>query len=498
MKIGYVTIISLFLVFAVISGNAYSIVQIKEKKMDENQLILDDINFLLDNANLDIIRPRSSIPVFVERNGSFRVDFNSNIFENIYLYMSTSYEPIEDRILLDVESFEKENDGWYAIVKVPFETPVELYNLTLIILKDDKYYSTSRPRAVSIVDSFDDNFNFVHITDFHVGDPRGFAESIRETIGYKSVRRCIYEINLLNPDFVIISGDLVFGQLYPFEYRREYKKCYDMIQMFDVPTFLAPGNHDGYRRLGEDGLEIWQEYFGPLYYSFDYGNYHFLSINSFDWPAEQRWTISFLSFNWGGGVGNRQIGWIEQDLKTNDANLTFMFMHHNPLWDTINDNFLGLHYKNQDILLEIIDDYNVDMVLAGHTHIDNITIKNDTIFVTTTTPESEIRVDDGYWGYRLIEIEDGKIKKYNYKEPRFSIPSYKFKVEYNSKYSATVINDLEMDIEVLLKFTVPKRPYIIENAVIQYIREDGILREYYLIVNVAKESNLEANLNYIN
>ena len=75
-----------------------------------------------------------------------------------------------------------------------------------------------------------------------IGDTRSFEESIRKTLGYRSVKRCIKEINLLHPDFVIISGDLVFGQLYPFEYRREYKKCYEMIQKFDVPTYLAPGD----------------------------------------------------------------------------------------------------------------------------------------------------------------------------------------------------------------------------------------------------------------
>ncbi len=489
-----IKLISLCLFILLFSGTGFSSI-VTKTNVDTNFIVLPQ-NFEKSDI-VEIFSPRSSCPVIVGHGGNFTVRIESKIFENIYFYISTAYESIVDEFWLEVKDTQEIDGLWYVNVSVPLEVPSELYNLTAVVLKDDTYHYNCEPRAVNVVDEIDDNFTFIHITDLHVGDPRGFAESITETIGYKSIKKCISEINLLHPDFVVISGDLVFGQLYPFEYKREYKKCYEMLQMFDVPTYLAPGNHDGYRRLGEDGLSIWQEYFGPLYYSFDYGGSHFLSINSFDWPARQRWAFSFLALNWGGSIGDEQIDWVENDLESNDANLTLMLMHHNPIWDTIHDNFLRLHYKNQNKILNLIDDYNVDMVLAGHVHWDNVTIKNDTIFVTTTTPESGIEVDDGYWGYRMIKVEDGSIVSYNYKEPKYSIPSYKLDLEYESQYIAKVTNDLEKNMSVLVKFTVPKRAYLIENATVIQTRENGLERTYYLKTQVEKESEKEIKLSFI-
>jgi 3',5'-cyclic AMP phosphodiesterase CpdA len=314
----------------------------------------------------------------------------------------------------------------------------------------------------------------------------------------RSIKKAISEVNLLHPDFVIISGDLTFGQWYPFEYNVEYKKCYELLQMFDVPTYLAPGNHDGYKRMREDGLEYWQEYFGPLYYSFDYGNYHFLSINSYDWPAKYRTRIGPITLTWGGYIEDEQLDWIEQDLENNTyAEKTFMFLHHNPLWDTIKDTLIRKEYKNREELLSLIDDYNVEMVLAGHTHIDNVTIRENTTYIVTTTPESEIRDPDGVWGYRQIKIVEGEVASYNYKEPRFSIPSYKINVEHVDQYTTIIENDLEMDITILLKFTVPKRAYIIQNGIATQTREDNLQRTYYIQSDIEKESEKEIKLSFI-
>jgi len=497
MKNSIMKIIIVLFITLLFVSSATSLTIQKEAIVDED-ISTTGFDFFRDKNKIEIISPISTIPVFVELDTNFTIKFTCEDFENIYVKITTAYENIEDEFWLEVADLSDEDDFWYATVEVPNLIPIELYNLTIVALIDEEYYFDSEPRAVSIIDEFSDDFNFIHITDLHVGDIRGFEESIRETLFQRSIKRCIKEINLLQPDFVIISGDLVFGQYYPGEYRVEYKKCYDIIQMFDVPTFLAPGNHDGYRRLTEDGLRYWEEYFGPLYYSFDYGDFHFLSINSYDHSPLKRLTIGLVPLNWGGSISDEQLEWIEADLEeTTDANLTFMFMHHNPLWDTKKDSLIGTSYQNRENLLGLIDDFNVSMVLAGHNHVDTVNTENDTIFLTTTTPESSIRNEEGYWGYRLIEINDSEISSYNYKEPRFSIPSYKLNVEYDGLYSATITNDLEMDVKILLKFSVPIRPYSVENGDIVMVRTSGIRNQYYIKANVSKESEKKVSLTYI-
>lgn len=254
-----------------------------------------------------IILPRSTVPTFAIPGGNFTVTFTTDQFTHLYASLSTAYEPVVDEINLSIETIAHFPNNYQVTVLVPFDTPEELYNLTLIIENNGIFSAYTEPRAVSIIHEFSENISFIHLTDFHFGDPRGLIVNIRQTIGYESLHKCIEEINLIHPDFVMISGDLVFGALYPLEYTREYRECYNLLQQFDVPTFLCPGNHDGYFKPGQDGLEYWKIFFGPLYYSFNYGSYHFLSVNSYDWPPYSRRTILVAPLNWGGSIQQEQL-----------------------------------------------------------------------------------------------------------------------------------------------------------------------------------------------
>jgi len=495
------TLISIFTIILLLySGFVSTASQQKVPRSSADVDVYPDKPWFIHSADdqnaIKILYPLSSVPAIVEKEGTFTINFESEEFEDIYVYISTAYEPIVDEIDLEVESIWKVDSTWHAVVSIPPYTPEELYNLTLVIQNEGSFYFCSRPRAVSVINNFYDNFSFIHITDFHIGDPRGLLENIRETIGWKSTKKCIEEINLIHPDFVIISGDLVFGQLYPFEYSREYKKCFKILQGFDVPTFLCPGNHDGYNRFKEDGFEFWKEYFGPLNYSFDYGNYHFLAVNSFDWSARSRIAVSFIPLNWGGCVRDEQLQWIEDDLASSDANLTFMFLHHNPLWDTKTESLLRWGYYNRNGLLSAIENYGVDVVMAGHVHYDDVTIEKNTLYLTTTTASSLLGSNDAYWGYRLIEIENGQVASYNYKEPKYSIPSYKLSFTFENPYRAVVKNDLEKDMYVTLKFLVPKEIYSPSSGEIILQRENSFMKEVYVQANIEKESEKIVSLSH--
>lgn len=490
-------LISVLISIILISGNTLSSIQVSSS---ENILIEDHVKSSIilqakeDINQVKILYPLSSIPALVENNDCLKINFESDIVDRVFAYITTAFEPVVDEIWLEFNGIINKNSYWETMFLIPNNTPEELYNLTIIVEKNNQFFSNSHPRSVSIYNEIDDDFTIVHIADFHVGDPRGLTVNVDETIGFKSIKRCINEINLIHPDLVIISGDLVFGQLYPFEYSVEYKKCYELIQLFDVPTFLIPGNHDGYNRFKEDGLEFWKNYFGPLYYSFDFGNFHFIGVNSFDWPANHRISISFIALNWGGSIQDEQLNWIEEDLESTNANLTFMFLHHNPIWDTKKDSLLRMGYKNRNKLLSLIDEKNVDMVLAGHVHRDTVNNRYGTIFITTTTPASDIRKKDGYWGYRLIKVENGNIVSYNYKEPRYSIPTYKLKIEYTDTFNAKIKNELEMDIQILSKFNVPPGEYEVQNGYITMIRGNSFMQEIYVEAEVSAQSNLEIEL----
>jgi predicted MPP superfamily phosphohydrolase len=489
-------IISILIVFSIFNSSTALEFEINS---NINNILTTPIfqNAIENDDRYKIIYPLSTTPALVEKNSDLIINFKADEFEEIYVIISTAYEPIKDEFLLENITYWQENSVWNIQVNIPSSIPEELYNITLFFENDDISYKSNQARSLKVYTEFSDDFSFIHIADIHYGDPRGLVESIEETIGFKSIKRCIKEVNLLQPDFVLISGDIVFGQLYPFEYRTEYKKCYELLQTFDVPTFLVPGNHDGYNRILEDGFDFWQEYFGPLNYSFNYGKYHFTAVNSFDMSKLFRLTFLFIPLNWGGSITDVQLNWIKNDLEAYDSKLNFLFLHHNPLWDTSSNSLIGKSYENREELLSLIFENEVDMVLAGHNHLDTVNIENNVIFITTTTPESEISTDDGYWGYRLIEIVDGEIFSYNYKEPKYSIPSYQidYKIKIYDDFAEIFVNNsLEINIDAYLKFLMPKGSYNVENGEIIMQRDNEENSEIYIKSNIKSLTNESINI----
>jgi len=458
--------------------------------------------YMLSNSEIKIVYPLFSTPVIVRKGGNFTamVNFDGEP-EQWECKISTAYDIVCENFSLVVmgEEYNSTSGAWDLYLSVPYAVDEDLYNITIIAYSDGNRYEAEEPRAVSVVEEYKDNFSFVHLTDFHIGDPRGMTVDISKTIGWKAARKSVEEINLLSPDFVIITGDLVFGQLYPFEYSVEYRKCYKILQQFDVPTFICPGNHDGYIQTGQDGLKLWEKFIGPLYYSFNYGDYHFTSINSYDWPARDRWAISYAPLQWGGHIQEEQMKWIEKDLEQSaNAKARFIMLHHNPLWDTKNDSLLkNGNYTGREELLRLIEKYNVSAVFDGHVHYDNVTVKGGTLYITTTTVSSSLSAEDAYWGYRLIKVDDGKVVSYNYREPKYSIPLYRLNHTYStndgsaSTVTAEIENDLEMKVEATLHFYVPSGNYEVDNGEIISEREANGIERVDVSISVPSTSSVE-------
>src|ERR671911_973854 len=90
------------------------------------------------------------------------------------------------------------------------------------------------------------SLTIAHVSDLHCGDPN-FRPSLLE--------RAIAEVNDLQPDAVVCTGDLtVFGL------REEYQLAREYLNKIDCETLVViPGNHDS-RNVGYVHFE---ELFGP-------------------------------------------------------------------------------------------------------------------------------------------------------------------------------------------------------------------------------------------
>ncbi|MBR3867172.1 MAG: S-layer homology domain-containing protein [Butyricicoccus sp.] len=207
-----------------------------------------------------------------------------------------------------------------------------------------------------------------------------------------------------DPDFIIHTGDILEGT---GEYKNQFANWLvnrDFIH--SIPVVYAPGNHD----FGD----YYTEYFGKAQaeaykaedetganYSFDYAGIHFIMIDSNPWGLMQ-----MNVENAGGEISGALKAsieatkdWIEDDLDdADDADFIIMGAHH-----PFDDDFTQKHIP------ELIEEYGVDLYLAGHDHTWAMDLSADptvgagTVYICGETGSganwAAISVEDGILAY---------------------------------------------------------------------------------------------------
>jgi hypothetical protein len=350
--------------------------------------------------------------------------------------------------------------GCYRIEGIiPPQVPRDVFDL--IISSEGLNLSDRQSNAVRVITSVSNDFRFVHVADFHFGDPRALLVSSpqenKNAPPLTIARQILTELSFLDPEFILFSGDLVFGG----PYYLEYPWAWETLSSFSLSIFMVPGNHDGYASGGglvRDGLHYWKQVIGPPYYSFNYGDkHHFTCINTYDGSFSQRNGVSFIVQKWGGTLSQEQMEWLEGDVE--EASLeernTVIVGHHDPrgnvhrlggednpadedndgyaeageMIDTLfpqvwNDRESGetivQFVREQNALSETDPDRGgISHIFLGHLHSDFVDWdeESNTWWVHTTTMGSSLNSGDDFWGYRVIEVEDGQIVRVNRTAP---------------------------------------------------------------------------------
>ncbi|MBW7991499.1 MAG: hypothetical protein FVQ84_16015, partial [Planctomycetes bacterium] len=105
------------------------------------------------------------------------------------------------------------------------------------------------------------SFDIAFITDVHIE---------RGKLAASKFSRTIAEINSLKPAFVWDMGDM---SLYP----NSGKAYLDCVKQFQMPLHACPGNHD-IALYDKNPRKLFNDFFGPTYYSFDFGGVHFITL----------------------------------------------------------------------------------------------------------------------------------------------------------------------------------------------------------------------------
>ena len=145
-------------------------------------------------------------------------------------------------------------------------------------------------------------------------------------------------------DLIIHTGDLAYesGDMTQIE-DTVFAVYKDLFK--NLPFFPVAGNHDEKTADGEPFRDVWSLPNNERWFSFDYGQVHFATLD----------TEATL---------DQQIQWLKGDLANSNAPWKIVYMHHPPYSSGDHGSDTTLRAK----LAPVVAAYHVQLVLSGHDH----------------------------------------------------------------------------------------------------------------------------------
>lgn len=391
---------------------------------------------------------------------------------------------------LELTSSSYGEESWTLVFKIPSGIPPILYDLK-ISFNDNGEKEYVQPRSVSVLKEWPEKLKIGHITDIHLPG------------GAQVYARCVYELNLIRPDLVVATGDIVDVDTI----KSAWVYFFFLSNYWKVPLYSLPGNHD---HAGDDAVN-YQKFAGPLYWYTRIGPYLIIAL---DTAAD-------------GYVTKEQLEWAKKILSENPDAIKIMFFHH-PLFNypggeievdlenvaKVKNKMYSSwvdHFEEASILTKIIADYDVRLILSGHIHSDTVTVMNGRHYFFVKEPSGgSVREGAHYQSYRIVYVsKTGEIESIMYQgrglfEYPNSIPVGNILYYYtpandgsSNAVSLRVDSDLKTEIPIVAEFKVKAgeeyKLYGVENYEIEsYEVEGGIL--YLVKATIPVEGKLRMTL----
>ncbi len=169
----------------------------------------------------------------------------------------------------------------------------------------------------------------------------------------------VNEVRDENLTFGWVLGDLMFDDLSLFP------RYNQIMGHLGIPLYNVIGNHDidfeGDELHAKDNFRL---YFGPNYYAFTYGKFHFFSIDNIEWLGKQ--TENF----WGdyrGVIGKQQMHWIASMLEHIPDDEWIVMGTHIPLYTARSDRERNNTVDRNELFALLEGRKNV-LTLSAHMH----------------------------------------------------------------------------------------------------------------------------------
>ncbi len=185
-------------------------------------------------------------------------------------------------------------------------------------------------------------------------------------------------------DATILLGDNAYNSGTDAEFQTTFFDIYKNDLLKNKKIYPAPGNHDYGNSAANTAntgstsvlsMPYHRHFSVPSngecggvasgsksYYSFDVGDVHFLSLDSY---GKENANSTKLYDTLGA-----QALWVKNDLATNTKRWTIVYFHHPPYTKTSHDSDLELSDLGamRENFIRILERYGVDLILSGHSH----------------------------------------------------------------------------------------------------------------------------------
>jgi hypothetical protein len=174
----------------------------------------------------------------------------------------------------------------------------------------------------------------------------------------------------------LLLGDNAYENGLDGEYQSNFFTIYQGSLTKNHVLWPSPGNHDyanSSARQADHNIPYYSIFSLPTngeaggvasnteaFYSYNYGNIHFVSLDSYGWETGNTRLYDTLG---------PQMTWLKQDLAANTQPWTVIYFHHPPYTKTSHNSDTETELINmRHRVVRIFERYGVDMVLNGHSH----------------------------------------------------------------------------------------------------------------------------------
>jgi Icc protein len=176
--------------------------------------------------------------------------------------------------------------------------------------------------------------------------------------------------------FVFLPGDMADDGS-----RSAYAVVREELDRLNVPWCAIIGDHDVHEKSFANFKEAMSE---QTHYAFSVGSTRFLAMNAFDVPEPPSFTVSEEQLRWAEG---------ELELATNKGQTKVLLLHCYPS---------DLKVGGAE-LSRLVRDYEVRLIDMGHTHYNEISNDDRTLYAAT---RSTGQIEEGPVGYSVTNIDD--------------------------------------------------------------------------------------------